>query len=332
MLPLLVSWFHLIWLLNIPPPFFIGARPTDTLCARSQLPWSFNSLDQSPCQVAANLGAICEPSGTYQVPALPPGQEYHPGDNTTCECNTVFYSVISACAACQGEPPGSWSVFVASCPFVNIGVFPKNIPSGTLIPHWAYENITNLSTETFDISLAQSLGDTPEFGSSGTVTPPTSSSTKSSSSSTVVSTPNITPTTSPIIPQTVPAPSTTPTPPPTPISTHTTNVGAIAGGTIAGVVAVLFIAILVFLRLRTLRNVAPPAAANEHVNEYGSEVKDPSMQPSPSTVLQAPSSPSIFPQSAQLQDNPAHNGSHYGYPVSQITPVSNSGYIGAGEV
>ncbi|KZS88826.1 hypothetical protein SISNIDRAFT_489852 [Sistotremastrum niveocremeum HHB9708] len=203
MLPLLVSSFHLLWLFDISHLFFVDARPTDALCAHSQLPWAFNSLNQSPCQVAANLGSLCEPTGTYQVPPLDPDEEYSPGDNTPCECNTVFYSLLSACAACQGQSPGTWDVFSELCPSTNIGVFPHNIPSGTLIPHWAYEDVTDLPADTFDISLAQSLGDSPEFPPSGS--PPPASSSTTDSSSSFVSTPSNTPTstTSILDPQTV---------------------------------------------------------------------------------------------------------------------------------
>src|SRR5712691_3274444 len=43
----------------------------------------------------------------FTVPQLPPGYEYSGpsgnGDSDLCKCNTVTYSLLSACDACQGE-------------------------------------------------------------------------------------------------------------------------------------------------------------------------------------------------------------------------------------
>ena len=87
---------------------------------------TFNSLGQSPCVVAAAL-AVCNgrrsESGltvcwkwlmiavyaVFKLPALPPDFVYYgPSNYTTegdvdCICNTVFYSLLSACAYCQGR-------------------------------------------------------------------------------------------------------------------------------------------------------------------------------------------------------------------------------------
>jgi hypothetical protein len=86
---------------------------------------TFNSLDQDPCVVAAYLQSTCsggcqyyylprvyEPCrlvsfAAFTVPALPPGYEYSgpdvPDGTDLCECNTVVYSLLSACDACQGS-------------------------------------------------------------------------------------------------------------------------------------------------------------------------------------------------------------------------------------
>ena len=93
---------------------------------------SFNSLGQGPCEVASYLQGICDDGGTcatvldpdllalflrgthsgcggrivFTIPALLPGDSYvgptGPTDaSDLCKCNTVVYSLMSACDACQ---------------------------------------------------------------------------------------------------------------------------------------------------------------------------------------------------------------------------------------
>jgi hypothetical protein len=89
---------------------------------------SFNSLGQNPCTVAAYLMSTCngrcehsssplcpyifEPCrlisfSAFTIKELAPGYHYTgPGrydDTDLCKCNTVTYSLLSACVACQGE-------------------------------------------------------------------------------------------------------------------------------------------------------------------------------------------------------------------------------------
>lgn len=50
----------------------------------------------------------------FNVDSLPPGGSYErpgqgPGDNS-CMCSTVTYSLISACAICQGQIADKWVV------------------------------------------------------------------------------------------------------------------------------------------------------------------------------------------------------------------------------
>ncbi|KAI0249314.1 hypothetical protein BJV78DRAFT_1228690 [Lactifluus subvellereus] len=55
--------------------------------------WTSNSFGQNPCIVAAYLMATC--NGGY--------------DGDLCKCNTVVYSLLSACDACQQKP---WIMYV----------------------------------------------------------------------------------------------------------------------------------------------------------------------------------------------------------------------------
>ncbi|KAI0295644.1 hypothetical protein B0F90DRAFT_1750047 [Multifurca ochricompacta] len=80
--------------------------------------WSFNSLGQNPCTIAAYLMGTCH-GGAFTVPPLQPGNSY-PGpsgiDNgDLCRCNTITYSLLSACDACQGENWTPWSEYSFNC-------------------------------------------------------------------------------------------------------------------------------------------------------------------------------------------------------------------------
>ena len=111
------------------------------------------------------------PGGTYEGPV--------PGQNQTCHCTSIFYSLISACSACQD---GSWircvqfnvaymrisrayllcqldtippkllnqcllnsvsstiAVMQALCK--KLYRYPAVIPRDTSVPHWAYLNVS----------------------------------------------------------------------------------------------------------------------------------------------------------------------------------------------
>ncbi|KAJ3916850.1 hypothetical protein F5877DRAFT_21644, partial [Lentinula edodes] len=76
-----------------------------------------NSLQQSPCLVAALLESQCDPLGV-QVPALPASNHYtgpSSGQATTCECSTLTYMLISACGACQNRTWISWQNWSQNC-------------------------------------------------------------------------------------------------------------------------------------------------------------------------------------------------------------------------
>ncbi|KAF8798152.1 hypothetical protein BYT27DRAFT_7227800 [Phlegmacium glaucopus] len=117
--------------------------------------WTFNSMKQSPCQVASSLLAVCN-NGPFPVSALPSTSHYAgpslQGANP-CQCNTVTYSLMSACGACQGQTYLSWSVWSANCLTVHLSSFPEPIPSGVFVPGWAYLDVQ--ADDNFDQSLAR---------------------------------------------------------------------------------------------------------------------------------------------------------------------------------
>ncbi|KAI9446130.1 hypothetical protein H4582DRAFT_2052238 [Lactarius indigo] len=138
-------------------------------CSDSSFAWSYNSLHQNPCWVAAYLSAVCN-NGTFILTSLLP-QHYYTGpngvdDGDSCKCNTVVYNLISACDACQGEP---WIPF------------PEPVPNSTRVPQWAY--IDSSISDNWNISTAQLAGINPEVTGTASIFP-TSTSTAAKSTST----------------------------------------------------------------------------------------------------------------------------------------------------
>jgi hypothetical protein len=99
----------------------------DNLIIRWQ---TYNSLNQSPCQTAAYLAAQCNNERTSVLPSVPRGNladtspeftipQLAQGNHYTgpsgsdagdiCRCNSVYYSLISACIGCQ---KGIWISYV----------------------------------------------------------------------------------------------------------------------------------------------------------------------------------------------------------------------------
>jgi len=186
--------------------------------------WAINSLGQSPCLVSAWLQSVCN-NGNWETNALLPGQIYlgpQQGAAFPCGCNTVVYSLVSACGACQNvSSPAfiNWTSWEENCgQIAPFGTFPENISPSTAVPHWAYLNFTNPG---FDVAQAQAAGDSPESTSTPAATP------------------------------TAPGSSGSPSTPSTPAPTgHKSNTGAIAGGVVGGIVGLVALAGLVWVILR----------------------------------------------------------------------------------
>jgi hypothetical protein len=131
--------------------------------------------------------------------------------------------MLSACANCQGRNYIRWSAYNANCTTVYSQVFAQPIPIGLKVPAWAYQEVD--TSDNFNITSAQSTKG-PE-------------STRISSG----------------------APGPTNTSPPTG-GAKKTNVGAIAGGVVGGVVALGIIACLIFffvIRKKKQEPVPKPA-------------------------------------------------------------------------
>ncbi|KAI9456412.1 hypothetical protein F5148DRAFT_1224337, partial [Russula earlei] len=81
--------------------------------------WSYNTLGQNPCAIFAYLAAQ---GGNFTVDSYHTGVVYSGPSSSNGEglyqCNTVAYSLSSACASCQGGSWGNWSTWSSYCAVV----------------------------------------------------------------------------------------------------------------------------------------------------------------------------------------------------------------------
>ncbi|VDC06656.1 unnamed protein product [Peniophora sp. CBMAI 1063] len=197
-------------------------------CSVGAYDWATNSLGQDACLQAAYVVSACN-NGFANVTALidPEGGTVYTGPSgidvgDICKCNSVGYSIISACAGCQG---GSWlpySAFVFNCTTTSpLTEWPTDvkIPPDTAFPDWAFQNLT-AGTWSNASAAAYKQKDSKEQTSS--TYPPQSDSGSSSGGS---------------------------------------NAGAIAGGVVGGVVGLALIAGLAYWFWRRRRATKPESLA-----------------------------------------------------------------------
>jgi len=251
--------------------------------------WSYNTLNQNPCQVAASLEALCN-GGQFNIQPLPSGRMYGgptASQSNLCECNTVVYSLVSACAACQGSTWILWSGWSANCTNVSLpSTYPNPIPDGTRVPYWAYLDV--VTGDNWDLTAAQSAGDSPEA--------------------------------TPIAPSTIQPSSTASAAPQSSSSSSSTqkkssHAGQIAGGVVGGIVgATLLIGFILWYRRRRRQQSSPFAGKEEAVG-----------MPEPDTPMSIgkyydPSDPTTFPRPFA---SPVDSAT-----VIQTTPNSEHGHGG----
>lgn len=283
------------------------AQSSNATCL-GQFNWMNNSRQQNPCLVAAYLQGACN-GGDFTVDALQPSTHYTgptQAQANSCQCSSVTYSLISACAICQNRTYIDWSSWDTNCSTVYPKVFPDNIPTGTTVPAWAYLDVT--ASDTFNVTAAQGIGDSPESTAVPTQTTATAlpSSTAASGSPTS--------------------------------SSHTSHTGAIAGGVVGGVVGLAAVAgVIIFFALRRRRTRTPPSASfNEgrggpgytnsmYSNQYSQQ--QPSMtQPR----LYDPSDPSTFPPTDPTPT--IHTTNSNFQPSHPYSPTRPGQYSGAPEI
>ncbi|KAI9447113.1 hypothetical protein BJY52DRAFT_1228459 [Lactarius psammicola] len=97
---------------------------------------SFNSLDQNPCKVLAYMMSTCYGGGPSRL-------EVREADS--CWCNTVTFSLASACGECQGGQSLFLSTYYENCTrILEPSTFPNRVPAGTRVPQWALVDVTLL--------------------------------------------------------------------------------------------------------------------------------------------------------------------------------------------
>lgn len=253
----------------------MATTPTMATCTEAQ--WTFNSANQSPCVVGSALAGTCV-GGDFTLVDLEEGFVYlgpTAAAATPCRCSSVYYSMLSACATCQGEDFVRWGSYSANCETVYSGVFPRPLPQGLLVPSWAYLNVE--TEDTFNITTARALA-ANGVESSGTAPPPSSTGTSSRPPSTAGGSSSS-------------GPASTAVPPGDNSSADSAgssgtsghkNTGAIAGGVVGGVLGLALIAGLIFffLRRRNQGKRVPPSAAIYEKAPLGS----PPTSPPPHTL------------------------------------------------
>ncbi|KAI0321543.1 hypothetical protein OF83DRAFT_280861 [Amylostereum chailletii] len=252
--------------------------------------WSYNSLGQSPCYVAAAIRAPCH-GGSFAIPPKIGGQSYDGpsgGDfEDFCSCSVVANTLMSACAMCQGgriTPWGSWTQY---CEDPVPGYLENLVPKDTKIPHWAFQTHI-IDTGIWDPQEAQQAGDMPE----------TPADTQNTTSTTSGAPPSTTSSGSTLAP--------TPTQADSGSSGNSTRAGlpisAIVGASVGGALGLSLIAAgAIFWLRRHRRNLARPRADIVSYMEQSateSAVVTPFMSmysESVPTKYYDPSDPSTFP-------------------------------------
>ncbi|KAK0500600.1 hypothetical protein EDD18DRAFT_1459340 [Armillaria luteobubalina] len=245
---------------------FLKTQASDAVCSNTAYNWAFNTLSQSPCQIATNLGEVCDSS--FSIPALPSDSVYRgPSGGASrmeCRCNTVYYSLLFVCAVCQGGGVTVWPTYNLNCT-TKYTVFPHDVPSDTAVPHWAYLSL--LSNGTVDIADA-------ETDTGAEVTATATASSASTATSTIASGP-----------ETTSASST---------GSSKGDTGAIVGGVVGGVlgVAATVIGIIFFVlrrRQQRLGRSQYPEPIFVAPSSMGQRLYDPN-DPSTFPVSQTPMS------------------------------------------
>ncbi|KAH9941815.1 uncharacterized protein BXZ73DRAFT_74996 [Epithele typhae] len=328
-----------------------NAQGTDAVCLTG-FAWMDNSLGQSPCLMTSYLYTPCYGNTGSNITALHSGFVYtgatSPATGTDCVCSTVTFSVLAACAACQGfglaiDP---WPKYSNFCTNSFIEKYPFDIPTGTAIPAWAFMDIPNTANGTLDLALAEkeASSNLPES------TPPASSSTTASSSSTTSTNPS---TTTQGDTSTTRGGGPSSSSPSSAGSTQTqgtngdpnansppksSNAGPIAGGVVGGLAVLGLAGGAVFYFLRKRQQPAYGAGTwsgpdDQMGQRYGTEPAVP-VTPNPfaggavvesQPMLYDPNDPRTFPNtSGQPSDESSYGQPHAG-PLS-----ANHGYTGSG--
>ncbi|KAH9984286.1 hypothetical protein BJV77DRAFT_200294 [Russula vinacea] len=283
--------------------------------------WSFNSLDQDPCLVAATMLGTCT-GGSFTIGPLPPGYSYlgpsSADGSNLCFCNTVEYSLTSACGGCQGRTWVTWSEFSFNCTrILPPSQFPNPVPAGMSVPNWALLDVTKENNWDFNKSVDASSGPADGYGvpagsTPGSLSPPSNTSSTPSSTSSVPSSTSSTPSSTSNVPS---SPSSTPSSPPSirsgPSSASTSGLkaGLIASGIVGGIAAITILVVALFFCRRwrySLTSSAVPPAPESGGDNLSAFVafNSPMLSHTPSRASSSRGLYTIFPMSASQPHHP----------------------------
>ncbi|KIO16064.1 hypothetical protein M407DRAFT_39834, partial [Tulasnella calospora MUT 4182] len=204
-------------------------------------------------------------------------------DVSYCSCSSVVYSLVSACAQCQGFDWVSWSFWRGNCgqDMITTGEYPLDIPIGTGVPAWAYQNVASGDRWNQSLALPQSTYyGTPTASISYHVSTAGDVATQTGATSAAVTETG--------------SPSN---------GSSKSNAGPIAGGVIGGIVILAIIGALVWLLIRRRRKeeVLPSPTAYYPVG-------GPQMADYPAAVdygaSYPPSSPTVFSGNSKTSNAP----------------------------
>jgi len=248
----------------------------------------------------------------------------------------VAYSLIAACAACQDHVTIAWSNWAYNCTesITTVGQWPLDVPSGTAIPAWAYQNVS--VHDTFELSIAQN-NTAPQSTYFGR---PTASINYHLSASVAASTTAVIGTTTPTAAA----------------SQSKSNVGPIVGGVVGGLAVLALLGVLIFLCVRQQRSKkhlrSPKLAPEVYYMEDQSKMAQapysgtpdygvgyatsPTIVSSdvPSHKLYDPSDPTTFPMtpaSFGYQSTTTGDLAHTA-PISHPDTNASGGYSGTAEI
>ncbi|KAH9928437.1 uncharacterized protein BXZ73DRAFT_102278 [Epithele typhae] len=264
---------------------------TNATCS-SDFDWMKNSKGQSPCLVTAWLWSPCFFPESF-VPALAPDDLYggpvSTAESDLCECNTVAFSTVAACGICQGRGDGvvPWSAYDKFCTeTAAVSTYPYTVPSGTEIPAWAFQDVTE--SNVFNVTKAKAVAASDAAVPNSASTAPTSATSTSSGASTgtVLSNTSTAQTTNS---STSDASTGSPTP-------HR-DTAAIIGGVLGGVLGVIIVGGLAAFVVRRRRRTG---AAVRETDDVGTstmhETHSPELKGDPAGLYRYnPDDPRTFP-------------------------------------
>ncbi|KAH9487310.1 hypothetical protein JR316_0001383 [Psilocybe cubensis] len=265
------------------------AGQTTATCTKDFV-WMDNAHNASPCQVVAQLDALCN-GGNWVIPSLTSGRYNNPdpsaGTATLCTCSWASYNLISACTMCQNATStvAMWDDYSSMCSgklsttcvfwsFLDIPnltdstnrYFPSNytLPTDLTIPFWAGTDPTTWPSRQFNVASAQQIA-RENHADLGQAPPPSNK--------------------------------------------KSTNVGAIVGGVIGGLVVIAAAVAAALYILRRQRKSAPGTVPLSGMPGHMRSMSDVTTSSQAYTTLgsapfRPPTSPTIFTHNTSVRSVP----------------------------